>query len=208
MTIPLRTETRDRPTQSPRAASTDTAKQCTTPGTARTSQPAIGPAHGTVSVLERLRRLLRRAIPTKTRTGTDREEGIGILDTLVAVPLLVAVGVLIVALARVRLADGLVIDAANDAARAASLQRSSGAAAAAASSAAATSLAGTNTSCQGGPAVSVDTSNWVAGGSVSVTVTCTANLSDVAVPGLPGSHTLDARATAPIERFRFQGGTP
>jgi hypothetical protein len=37
---------------------------------------------------------------------------------------------------------------------------------------------------------------------VSATVTCTVSLSDLLVPGLPGSRTLTATFTSPLDPFR------
>ena len=51
------------------------------------------------------------------------------------------------------------------------------------------------------PAVSTDVTNFVSGGSVTVTVTCVAQLSDVTAPGLPGTKTFSATATAPIDPY-------
>ena len=37
---------------------------------------------------------------------------------------------------------------------------------------------------------------------VTATVTCVVNLSDVAVPGLPGTRTITATMTSPLDTFR------
>ena len=37
---------------------------------------------------------------------------------------------------------------------------------------------------------------------IAVTVTCTVSMADLAIPGLPGSHTLTGHATSPIDNYR------
>ena len=53
--------------------------------------------------------------------------------------------------------------------------------------------------------VVTDTSRFVAGGSVTVDVTCTVLLSDIAFPGVPGSTVVRASATAPLDPYRSVG---
>ena len=53
--------------------------------------------------------------------------------------------------------------------------------------------------------VVTDTSRFVAGGSVTVHVTCTVLLSDIAFPGVPGSTVVRASATAPLDPYRSVG---
>lgn len=50
--------------------------------------------------------------------------------------------------------------------------------------------------------VRVNTAAYRPGGSISVTVACTANLRDVALVGFPGTHTFTSSATVPIETYR------
>lgn len=38
-------------------------------------------------------------------------------------------------------------------------------------------------------------------GTITVSVTCTANLSDIAAPGIPGAKTFTASSTAPIDPY-------
>src|SRR5664279_4509140 len=63
--------------------------------------------------------------------------------------------------------------------------------------------------CAGGPSVDVDTSGFFApagtSAEVHVEVTCVVSLSDVGMPGLPGSRTLHEHATSPIDPFRSIG---
>jgi Flp pilus assembly protein TadG len=50
--------------------------------------------------------------------------------------------------------------------------------------------------------VTTDTSHFAPGGYVRVTVVCQVTLSDISVPGLPGTTTERATATAPIDPYR------
>jgi Flp pilus assembly protein TadG len=50
-----------------------------------------------------------------------------------------------------------------------------------------------------------DTSRFVAGGVVTVHVTCTVLLADIAFPGVPGSTVVQASATAPLDPYRSVG---
>ena len=88
------------------------------------------------------------------------------------------------------------------AARAASLQRSAPAAVTAARQAAEADLAGRSITCAQ-LTVTTDTSRWRRGGSVTVSVGCTVDLSTLArMSGIPGSFTATSTSTAPIDTFR------
>ncbi|ROO60367.1 hypothetical protein EDC02_2230 [Micromonospora sp. Llam0] len=88
------------------------------------------------------------------------------------------------------------------AARAASLQRSPTAATAAARQAAENDLADRSITCAT-LVVGVDTSRWQRGGSVTVTVTCTVDLSTLAMMNvIPGRMTSSSTSTAPIDTYR------
>jgi len=88
------------------------------------------------------------------------------------------------------------------AARAASLQHSAPAASAAARQAVEADLAGRSITCAE-LTVTTDTSRWRRGGSVTVTVRCTVDLSTLArMSGIPGRLTATSVSTAPIDTFR------
>ena len=53
--------------------------------------------------------------------------------------------------------------------------------------------------------ISVDTANFVPGGTVTVRVACQVLLSDLAFPGVPGSTVVQASATAPLDPYRSVG---
>lgn len=50
--------------------------------------------------------------------------------------------------------------------------------------------------------VSTDVSHFYPGGFVVVTVACRVELSDLSIPGIPGTTTVSASSTAPIDPFR------
>jgi Flp pilus assembly protein TadG len=111
---------------------------------------------------------------------------------------------LIIAAGRTTIAVLAVQDAARDAARQASAARSPQDAQAAARQSALAALQGDGLDCS--PVVTVDTAGFQVPvgqpAQVSATVTCAVRLSDLAVPGLPGSRTLSFTSTSPLDPFR------
>ncbi len=126
------------------------------------------------------------------------QRGTSTVGMVIVVPVLMALALLVVGLGRTVAAHDQVVSAARSAARAASLATSPAEAAAAARAAAGAALAGQCQDTQIDPQVSA----FAAGGAVTVSVTCTVSLSDVALSGLPGHTTWSATATAPIESYR------
>ncbi len=55
------------------------------------------------------------------------------------------------------------------------------------------------------PEIATDVSHFYPGGYVTVTVVCHVELSDIAFPGIPGSTTVQASTTAPIDPYRSVG---
>ena len=127
-----------------------------------------------------------------------------LIEVVFVVPIIFSLLLLVVALGRVQAANSFVTGAARDAARAASLQRTEAGARQMAAQAATAALQRDSLACTGGPRVGIDTSRWRPGGSVNVSVTCTATLQDVAFPGLPGSVALEQESTAPLETYRSE----
>lgn len=166
--------------------------------------------------LGRVRRIAARLIlgrphPQQPRNGGSRtgrrrdERGSAAIEAVIGVA---AFGLFIgmtVAGGRVALARQAVETAANDAARAASIARTSSEAAADARSAANGSLADQDVKCTTTD-VQMDTSGFNAPigttGEVRATVSCTVKLSDLAVPGMPGSPTISETVTSPIDAYR------
>jgi hypothetical protein len=113
---------------------------------------------------------------------------------------------MVVAAGRTTIAQGSVDAAARDAARQASIARSPAGALAAAQASASAALAGDNLDCT--PTIAMpglDRAFAIPVGqpaSVTAIVSCTVSLSDLLVPGLPGSRRLTGTFTSPIDPFR------
>ena len=139
----------------------------------------------------------------RRRLGGER--GSVSLELVVLTPgLLLVIGVLIYG-GRLELAKQSVQSAASQAAREASIARTQPEANSTADAAATRSLAEQGLNCVSS-SVSVDTSGFAspAGTPASITaeVTCVVNLSDLAVPGIPGSQTVTATADSPLDTYR------
>ena len=129
------------------------------------------------------------------------ERGSTALELTLLAPVLLAVLMLVVGLGRMAHARQQVESIAADAARAASLARNPDASRDEARTAAELSRDNADLSCM--PLdVQVNTGDYRPGGTIRVVVTCVADLSDVAVSGLPGHRTFTATAVAPLENFR------
>lgn len=133
------------------------------------------------------------------------ERGSAAVEAVILVPAFgLFVGLLVFA-GRTAAAHQGVEAVAADAARAASIARSAGEAQADAADAITYSLANNGLRCASS-SVSVDTSGLSAPvgtpGTVSATVTCTINLADLSVPGVPGSHTVTATMVSPVDAWR------
>ena len=118
------------------------------------------------------------------------------VEMIVLVPVLLLIVMIAVAGGRL-VAQGMVEAASRDAARAASIERSAGEAdAAARRSLAAADTA--NARCSGG----VDVGGFGRGGTVTATVSCRVELSDLGLVFLPGATTVTASSTAPVDTWR------
>jgi Flp pilus assembly protein TadG len=137
----------------------------------------------------------------RQRRGDER--GSITVELAILTPVLILLLGALVFAGRVQTSASSVEQAARAAARDASLARTPDAARTVASAAAARELA--TTSCVA-TSVDVDTSGFSTrigqDGVVTATVTCTVSMADLAIPGLPGSHTITARATSPLDRYR------
>jgi Flp pilus assembly protein TadG len=127
--------------------------------------------------------------------------GSATVELALLAPVLVLILLLVVAVGRLVLAHQEVDAAAADAARAASIATSPGSATHAAIDAASGDLTGERVTCSSFT-TSVDTSRFAPGGSVSVEVRCVASLAGLSLLRLPGSETLVASSTAPIDLYR------
>ncbi|MGW8985106.1 TadE/TadG family type IV pilus assembly protein [Streptomyces parvus] len=150
-----------------------------------------------------LRTRLRRL---RQRMRHDR--GLYSAETAFLAPVMFALLLLMVALGRVTDAEGAVDTAARSAARAASLERDATTARNAAQDAAERSLQGEGITCTMS-SVDVDTGGYNldlgVDATVTATIACTAKLSDIGLPGLPGAKTLTATWTSPIDTYRGRG---
>jgi len=140
-----------------------------------------------------------------TRIAADRDRGSATLELAILAPALLLLLGLVVLAGRVQVAAGAVEHAAATAARDASLDRTADAARTAAIAAAERELAAQDLRCAPSSIV-IDTAGFAAPvgqtATVTATVSCTVTLADLAIPGLPGSRTLTATATSPIDRYR------
>lgn len=132
----------------------------------------------------------------------DRGEANALGLVLIA-PVAIALAILILWIGRTVDADAQVQAASSAAAQAAARQRSPAVAVAAARSTAALMLTDL-TACPGGPAVSIDASQFGPGGEVTVTVACSPQRSDLLLAG-PSSVTISASSTASIDPYRAAG---
>ena len=142
--------------------------------------------------------LARNPAPGRKR---QRQRGSAPVELVIITPVLILFLLLYLGFGRITRAEQLVDDAAAQAARAATLNYlNPGQAAAAAQQAATQALAQGGLACASDQ-VSVETGNDHPGGSITVHLACTADLSEAVAAGLPGSVTLTATATSPIDVY-------
>jgi Flp pilus assembly protein TadG len=107
---------------------------------------------------------------------------------------------------RIELAGASVEQASYDAARTASISRDAADAQSRALDAAKSTLAKQHLQCRGEPTVHVDTSGFkIPPGqpaTITATVTCIVNLSDVAIPGLPGTKPITFSFVSDLDTYR------
>jgi Flp pilus assembly protein TadG len=139
------------------------------------------------------------------RVGAQR----GAVSTELAVlaPLLIGFMLFVVFAGRVAQAEGDVANAAHEAARAASLVGTPRAAVEAATETAEANIAEGAVACRRLEII-VDTTDFDAGGQVTVTVSCEAAFGDIAMLSVPGSRTFVATAVEVIDVFRADGRSP
>lgn len=137
-----------------------------------------------------------------------RETGSASLELAVITPALLLIIGLLVGAGRIALAGQTVQQAATQAARAASLERTPQAGTASGQSTASAVLSGQGLACST-KSVSVSAGALAAPagtpGTVEATVSCTVSFSDLAVPGLPGSKTLSATGRYALNTYAQRG---
>ncbi|QAY64843.1 pilus assembly protein [Xylanimonas allomyrinae] len=133
------------------------------------------------------------------------ERGSSSVEAAIIIPAFVLFLGLVIFAGRTALAHQAVQAAAYDAARAASLERAPSVAQSAAADAAAQTLANRELRCSS-TGVDVETSALGAPlgeyGTVTVEVTCVVDIGDLAVPGVPGSTTVTASMSSPVDAHR------
>ena len=137
--------------------------------------------------------------------GGHDQRGSTTLELVVWAPgLLLLLGLLIVA-GRVNSANAAVEQAATDAARTASLARTAASAEQLARQHAQQTLATQGLECTAST-VTVDTAGFATAPgqpvTVTATVTCPVRLSDLSIPGLPGTRTVTHTAVSSLDTFR------
>jgi hypothetical protein len=134
------------------------------------------------------------------------ERGNAALELVILAPVIVLLIGMVVAAGRTTIAQGSVDAAARDAARQASIARSPADALTAAEDSAGAELSGESLNCR--PIIEMpglDRAFAIPVGepaSVTAVVSCTVSLSDLLVPGLPGSKLLTGKFTSPLDPFR------
>jgi len=141
----------------------------------------------------------------RCRRRPDRERGSAVIEAVIGVPAFMLFVLLIVFAGRVAIAHQGVQSAAADAARSASIARTQGAAQTAGDTAAATSLANQHVNCTV-TTISVDTTGFASPvgtpAKVMASVSCQVNLSDIWLPGVPGTKTITATMSSPLDTYR------
>jgi len=134
----------------------------------------------------------------------DRDAGNAALELIILAPVILILLGLVIAAGRTSVAQGSVAAAARDAARQASISLTPSAAQTAALSSARAALGQDGLNCD--PVVTVNVSGFgVPVGepaNVQATVTCRVSLSNLVVPGMPGSKTLRATFQSPLDPYR------
>jgi len=136
------------------------------------------------------------------------DEGSAAIEAAILLPALIMFLCMAIAGGRIVTSGAKIDSAAEDAAREASIHRTAAAAQGAARSAAAESLEDQGIRCAS-TSVSINTGGLSVPvgqvGTVSVTVTCTVNLADLLLPGVPGAKTLTSTATSVVDQYRQRG---
>jgi Flp pilus assembly protein TadG len=135
------------------------------------------------------------------RLSVAGDAGSSTAEAALLTPLLVAVLLLVVLCGRLVTAKMDLQAAASAAARSASIARSDPAARAEADRTARETLAARGVTCQQ-VTVNVSTGGLRPGGAVTVTVACTVPLADLALLAVPGSRTVQATASSPVDVWR------
>ena len=137
--------------------------------------------------------------------GSAGDIGSAALELVILAPVLLALLALVIAAGRISIAQGSVDAAARDAARQASISLTPTAAEAAGQASARAALRQDGLDCE--PVVLINVSQFTTTepgepASVTAIVRCTVALSDLALPGIPGSARLQAEFSSPLDVYR------
>jgi Flp pilus assembly protein TadG len=136
---------------------------------------------------------------------TADERGNVAINTAVVFPMVLLIAMLLLMAGRMVLAQGAVQSAANEAARSASISRTAAAAEVSASQTARSTLENSGISCSRTkvlPVLDAFTLPLGTVGEVRVDVSCTVPLSDLGLPGAPGSREMHATGTSVLDAYR------
>jgi Flp pilus assembly protein TadG len=142
--------------------------------------------------------------PPTPPTVTGRDRGSATAELVLILPVLLLMMMFLVLCYRVSDAKLRIADVAHQAARAASIARTPAQAITDAQTTAQAALAGAGVTCQN-LTVDTDPGGLAPGALVRVTVTCAARLDDLAMLATPGSATLHASSTSPVDTFGDRG---
>ncbi len=150
---------------------------------------------------------MSRLAALRGRLREDR--GSEAIQAAIITPLLIVFVCMAIAAGRIVTSGNTIDAAAEDAARAASIARTYGTAKTAAGQAAAQSLTDQGMKCAS-TKVSIDAGGLTVPvgqvGYVTVTISCTVPLSDLLLPGAPGSHTVKSSFTSVVDAYRSRQG--
>lgn len=134
---------------------------------------------------------------------------VGAVSTELAVltPVFIAMMLLAVFAGRVAQGEADVVNAAHEAARAATFHNTAAGATAAAEAAAAANVDASSVRC-GRLDVAVDTGSLQPGGRVAVTVTCHTSFADLSLLAVPGQRTFTASVVEVVDTYRAPGRAP
>ena len=123
------------------------------------------------------------------------------VELVVLTPVVVMFALATLAFGRLSQARQQVVEAAQAGAQAAAIGSDTSEAQQAARTAASSGILASDHTCAN-PQISTNVDHFVPGGYVVVEVTCHVELSDLLVPGLPGTTTVRASSTAPLDPYR------
>ena len=132
------------------------------------------------------------------------DHGSLIVELVILLPVFVVFTLVLIGCGRMVQARQQAVEAARAGAEAAAIMQTPASASWAASATAVIGPYGSIHSCTHG-SVRTDTADFAPGGEVTVTVTCVVDLSDVFIPGMPGSISVTAAQSAPVDPYRSIG---